>query len=216
MPLLYKQNARVMSFSLKDYRIFTHPIVLTAFYLILTICYALCVYESVLGIAVLVWLIFLLNIGLVSVFVVNILKDKKGLIFNLLAYIIWALAIVAEYLLFKRYFQKELEIVYFLTILPVGLITVLLNTYENLELNILALGSFSTFLYFLSFNSPGYTIALAIILVLLAFYSKLLVKDQIFTVKQVLVSFCLGIIVYLLSFGVTKLCVSLYFAHLLS
>ncbi len=203
-----------MAFSVKDWRTFTHPIILTAIYLIFSFCYSVFAYEIFLALIIFVWLIFLFNVGLVSLIIVNIPKSKSRLLNNLVAYLVWALAIATEFFVFKRYFQKQLEYTYFLTLFPVGLVTVLLYTYKNLELNILALGSFATFLYFLSFGNAGFAIVLAIILFLLALYSISLLKGAFLSNRQILISFFLGVIIYALSFLITKFCVNFYFAHL--
>ncbi len=141
-----------------------------------------------------------MNIALIVSLLKYFLNQKNPLVPNLVAYVIWLIPVIIEYFLYKPLIYKFDYMEFSLSLVFDGLVLVVLYSLVNLELNLLALGSFSVFLFLLSLNSLFYFWSLVITVLITGVYAGLVFKKAKSSLSQILISYLAGIIVYALSY----------------
>lgn len=178
----------------------THPISLSAIYMIISALYSFQGVLTVFGFTSFVLIVLLMNIALIVSLLKYFLNQKNPLVPNLVAYVIWLIPVIIEYFLYKPLIYKFDYMEFSLSLVFDGLVLVVLYSLVNLELNLLALGSFSVFLFLLSLNSLFYFWSLVITVLIAGVYGGFVFKKAKSSLSQILISYLAGIIVYALSY----------------
>ena len=178
----------------------THPISLSAIYMIISALYSFQGVLTVFGFTSFVLIVLLMNIALIVSLLKYFLNQKNPLVPNLVAYVIWLIPVIIEYFLYKPLIYKFDYMEFSLSLVFDGLVLVVLYSLVNLELNLLALGSFSVFLFLLSLNSLFYFWSLVITVLIAGVYAGFVFKKAKSSLSQILISYLAGIIVYALSY----------------
>ena len=178
----------------------THPISLSAIYMIISALYSFQGVLTVFGFTSFVLIVLLMNIVLIVSLLKYFLNQKNPLVPNLVAYVIWLIPVIIEYFLYKPLIYKFDYMEFSLSLVFDGLVLVVLYSLVNLELNLLALGSFSVFLFLLGLNSLFYFWALVITVLITGVYAGFVFKKAKSSLSQILISYLAGIIVYALSY----------------
>ncbi len=175
---------------------FTHPISLSTIYLIIIAFYSFRGILSIFGYSAFVLIVLLMNIAIIAILLKNFLKRKNPLIPNLVAYVIWLLPLIIEYFLYKPLIYKLDFIEFLLSLIGDGLIVIIIYSLTDLELNLLALGGFSAFLFVFSLEGVFYFWVLVVTVFISGVYAGLLFKKTKITLAQILISYLGGAVVY--------------------
>ncbi len=181
-------------------RAITHPISLSAIYLIISALYSFQGFLSIFGFAAFVLIVLLMNIALIVSLLKNFLTQKNPIIPNLVAYIIWLIPVIIEYFLYKPLIYKYDYVEFSLSLVIDALALIIIYSLYAFDLNLLALGSFSSFLFVLCLNSPFYFWLLVVVVLIAGVYAGLLFKKVKLTLSQILISYLAGVLVYAISY----------------
>jgi hypothetical protein len=136
---------------------------------------------------------------------------SKTLWTHFIAYGVWVLSDFSLLFLVTRYFVDVKFIIYFSTLLLTGLFVLLTFVLFELNINLLSVGALNAYFYFQSFTCKVTFIFLIMFVIIAGIYAGYVYSRGKWTIKQILFTFSLGALWFLVSYAIVNGVTQIFF-----